>query len=109
MVPRPKLTMINQIRELQARRPLQYFALLLLLPSGIFAISVSAQTVPGKPATLKRIEPGLEDAVKWEWHVAPSDDKDWGFQLPDPTPAPTPSGPALSQPENRPAVYEVQR
>jgi LysM domain len=84
-------------------------SLLLLLPSGIFAISVSAQTVPGKPATLKRIEPGLEDAVKWEWHVAPSDDKDWGFQLPDPTPAPTPSGTAPSQSENRPTVYEVQR
>jgi LysM repeat protein/lipoprotein-anchoring transpeptidase ErfK/SrfK len=84
-------------------------SLLLLVPSGIFAISVSAQTMPGKPAGLKRIEPGLEDAVKWEWHVAPSNNKDWGLQLPDPTPAPTPSVTALSESENRPAVYEVKR
>ncbi|HEY1476208.1 MAG TPA: LysM peptidoglycan-binding domain-containing protein [Chthoniobacterales bacterium] len=84
-------------------------SLLFLVPSGIFAISVSAQTMPGKPAALKRIEPGLEDAVKWEWHVAPSDDKDWGLQSPDATPTPTPPVTALSQPENRPAVYEVKR
>jgi LysM domain len=84
-------------------------SLLLLVPSWIFAMSVSAQTLPGKPATLKRIEPGLEDAVKWEWYVAPSNDKDWGLQLPDPTPTPTPPGTALSQSESRPAVYEVKR
>jgi hypothetical protein len=75
--------------------------------SGIFAISLSAQTMPGKPAALKRIEPGLEDAVKWEWRVAPSDEKDWGLQWPQPTP--TPPVTVLAQAENRPALYEVKR
>jgi LysM repeat protein/lipoprotein-anchoring transpeptidase ErfK/SrfK len=80
-----------------------------LVMYGIFAISVSAQTLPGKSAPLNRVEPGLENAVKWEWRVAPSDDKDWGLQSPDPTPAPTPPVTAPLQPENRPALYEVKR
>jgi LysM repeat protein len=84
-------------------------SLLNLVMSGVFAISVSAQTMPGKPAALKRIEPGLEEAVKWEWHVAPSDDKDWGFKLPEPTSTPTPPGTVLPQSENRPTLYEVHR
>ena len=84
-------------------------SLLILVMSGIFAISVSAQTTPGKPAVLKRIEPGLEDAVKWEWHVAPSEDKDWGFQSPSPTPTPPPPVTVLPQSENRPTLYEVHR
>jgi len=81
-------------------------SLLILVMYGIFAVGVSAQTMPGKPAALKRIEPGLENAVKWEWHVEPSADKDWGLQSPDPTPPPVT---ALPQPENRPALYEVKR
>ena len=84
-------------------------SLLVLVISGILAISVSAQTMPGKLAVLKRIEPGLENAVKWEWHVAPSDDKDWGLQSPDPTPTPPPTATVLPQSENRPALYEVHR
>src|SRR6202158_3042656 len=84
-------------------------SLLILVMSGIFAISVSAQTTPGKPAVLKRIEPGLEDAVKWEWHVAPSEDKDWGFQSPSSTSTPPPPVTVLPQSENRPTLYEVNR
>jgi lipoprotein-anchoring transpeptidase ErfK/SrfK len=82
-------------------------ARLLLVPvmCGILAISVSAQTMPGKPAVLKRIEPGLEHAVKWEWRVVPSDEKDWGLPSPDPTPTPPPA--VLPQSENRPTLYEV--
>jgi lipoprotein-anchoring transpeptidase ErfK/SrfK len=82
-------------------------SLLILVLSVLFTISVSAQTMPGKPAAvLRRIQPGLEDAVKWEWHVAPSDDKNWGLQSPDPTPPPPVVVPQL---ENRPALYEVKR
>ena len=63
--------------------------LLMVVISGIFAVGVSAQTTPGKPAVLKRIEPGLENAVKWEWHVEPSED--WVPPAPSPTPTPTPT------------------
>jgi LysM repeat protein/lipoprotein-anchoring transpeptidase ErfK/SrfK len=84
-------------------------SLLVLVLFGIFASSASAQTMPGKPSASKRIEPGLENAVKWEWHVAPSEDKDWGLQSPDATPTPTPPVAVLPQSENRPAIYEVKR
>ncbi|MBV9106513.1 MAG: LysM peptidoglycan-binding domain-containing protein, partial [Verrucomicrobia bacterium] len=87
-------------------------SLLILILSGNLAVAVSAQTMPLKQAALKRIEPGLENAVKWEWHVAPSDPKDWGLQAAEPTPTPTPASPpsaaALPQLQNRPALYEVK-
>jgi LysM repeat protein len=100
----PKLTMMvsGAVRSLQ-----------ILVISGILAISGSAQTMPGKPAASKRVEPGLEDAVKWEWHVVPSEGNNWGLQSPEPTPTPTPAPspkvPVLPPPENRPALYEVKR
>ena len=72
--------------------------------SGIFAVGVSAQTTPGKPEVLKRIEPGLENAVKWEWHVEPS--QDW--VSPAPSPTPTPAVATLPTPESRPTLYEVK-
>jgi hypothetical protein len=78
--------------------------LAILLLSGAFAIGLLAQT--GKSVAFARVEPGLENAVKWTWHVEPSDDKDWGFDVPTPTPASTPT-PAPG-PENRPAFYEVK-
>jgi hypothetical protein len=38
--------------------------------SGIFEVGGSAQQMaPGKAVPLKRIEAGLEEAVKWEWRV----------------------------------------
>jgi LysM repeat protein/lipoprotein-anchoring transpeptidase ErfK/SrfK len=75
----------------------------------VLSISVSAQTPLGKAAPLKRVEPGLEEAVKWEWRVAPSDEKDWGFPTPTPSPTPIPTpGPVISQPEIRPTLYEVK-
>jgi hypothetical protein len=77
--------------------------------SGIFAIGVSAQTMPGKLTAPKRIEPGLENAVKWKWRVAPSDDKDWGLRSANPTPTPPPPVTVLPQSENRPTLYEVKR
>jgi LysM repeat protein len=96
--------------KLNAMLPGAASSLLLFVSSAIFATSVSAQTISGKATTLKRIEPGLENAVKWEWRVAPSDEKDWGLQSSEPTPTPTPvsiAGP--SQPESRPTLYEVKR
>ncbi|MBV8378567.1 MAG: LysM peptidoglycan-binding domain-containing protein [Verrucomicrobia bacterium] len=89
-------------------------SLLILVLSEIFALGGSAQTMPFKPAAPKRIEPGLKNAVRWEWHVEPSDPKDWGLQLPEskpipsPTPTPSTSAAALPQSENRPVLYEVK-
>jgi lipoprotein-anchoring transpeptidase ErfK/SrfK len=80
--------------------------LLMVIVSGIFAVSVSAQTTPGKPEVLKRIEPGLENAVKWEWHVEPS--PGWVSPAPTPTPTPTPVVATLPTPESRPTLYEVK-
>jgi lipoprotein-anchoring transpeptidase ErfK/SrfK len=84
-----------------------------LLLSVVLSASASAQTLIEKPAPAKRIEPGLEEAVRWEWRVAPSDDKDWGLR-PASTPTPTPTPVALpaaeiAQPETRPTLYEVKR
>jgi LysM repeat protein len=96
--------------KLNAMLPGAARSLLLFVLSAISAISVSAQTISGKAATLKRIEPGLENAVKWEWRVVPSDEKDWGLQSSEPTPTPTPVPLAVpSQPESRPTLYEVKR
>jgi LysM repeat protein len=93
--------------KLNAMRSGTAISLLFLVMSGIFAIGVSAQTITAKPTALKRIEPGLEDAVKWKWRVAPSDDKDWGLQVPDPTPTPQPLT-APPQSVDRPTRYEVK-
>ncbi len=49
--------------------------------------------------------------MKWKWRVAPSDEKDWGLELPNltrPLPASTPAS-ALSLPEDRATLYEVKR
>ncbi len=82
-------------------------SLLIFIISGLSPTGAPPQVAPGTPAVVKRIEPGLENAVKWEWRVAPSDEKEWGFSAPTPTPTPTPVA-ALPQTENRPRVYEVQ-
>jgi hypothetical protein len=85
-------------------------ASLLILVIWLLGVSnTSAQTTLGKSSVAKRVEPGLENAVKWEWKVAPSDEKNWGLPVPSPTPSPTsPPLPMLSQPESRPALYEVK-
>jgi LysM repeat protein/lipoprotein-anchoring transpeptidase ErfK/SrfK len=87
--------------------------LLLILATPVFApVGTLAQATPGKPVAQARIEPGLEDAVKWKWRVAPSDPKDWGLEVPDLTrTAIVAASPALSppQPESRDTLYEVKR
>jgi LysM repeat protein len=82
-------------------------SLLVVVMPAIFAIAVSAQTTPGRSPALKRIEPGLENAVKWEWHVEPSED--WMLPGPEPTPTPTPAAVALPKSESRPTLYEVKQ
>src|ERR1700724_2130114 len=85
-------------------------ASLLILVVWLLGVSnSSAQTATGKPTLPKRVEPGLENAVKWEWKAEASDEKNWGLPVPSPTPSPTPRAlPVLPQPESRPALYEVK-
>ena len=82
-------------------------SLLILAISSVIAVSVFAQTPPGKVDAPRRIEPGLENAVRWKWRVAPSDERDWGLELPNLTRPATTPGSALPQPEN--LLYEVKR
>ena len=82
--------------------------LILLLLLGVASTTVSGQTLSGKPVALTHIEPGLENAVRWKWRVAPSDEKDWGLPVPTPTPSPSPAAAATPTPEDRPAFYEVK-
>ncbi|HET9377936.1 MAG TPA: LysM peptidoglycan-binding domain-containing protein [Chthoniobacterales bacterium] len=74
----------------------------------LFSTCVFAQTTIGKPAALTRIEPGLENAVKWKWRVVPSDEKHWGLEMPTPTPSPPPAVTPTPPPEIRPTFYEVK-
>lgn len=53
-----------------------------------------------------RTEPGLEQAVKWKWNVAPSNST-WGIPIPDPTPPPAAAVP-IPQPVEA-VTYEVKK
>jgi lipoprotein-anchoring transpeptidase ErfK/SrfK len=85
-------------------------ASLLILVVWLLGVSnSSAQTTLGKSTVPKRVEPGLENAVKWEWKAEASDEKNWGLPVPTPSPSPTPRAlPVVPQPESRPALYEVK-
>lgn len=88
--------------------------LILAVSGGLVPARSFAQAAPAVQASTKRIEPGLETAVKWKWWVAPSDEKDWGFTLPEPDaplPADMPGLPvaAVAPISARPDRYEVQR
>ena len=88
-----------------ARLPL-VLAAIVLAP-----IPLVAQRTPGKPVAPTRVEPGLENAVKWKWRVAPSDPKDWGLELPDlarMAPAAAPVRSPLQEQSGDP-LYEVKR
>ncbi len=85
--------------------------LLTLVMTGVSSRAF-AQTVPAVPPAKPRIEPGLEMAVKWKWWVLPSDEKNWGFALPEtPHSAGTPGAPSvsISPAAARPDSYEVKR
>lgn len=85
-----------------------------VLIANILSIKVTAQSAPvAKP----RIEPGLEEAVKWSWSVQASDEKDWGFSIKSPeqetemvktgVPAITPTT-TIKPIEIRPTEYSVK-
>jgi LysM domain-containing protein len=80
----------------------------LLGVSVVFAVSLYAQTMPGKLTAPTRVESGLEAAIKWKWQVETSDDKDWGFASPSPTPSPPSAANSVATPENRPTLYEIK-
>ena len=61
---------------------------ILLVLVGLVAVRLHAQNV----------QPGLEAAVKWKWSVLPSEEKDWGFPVTEPVPAP------VAPPTNGPTV-----
>jgi hypothetical protein len=52
-------------------------SLLILVISLLGVSNNSAQTTVGKSTVPKRVEPGLENAVKWEWKAESSDEKNW--------------------------------
>ncbi len=86
--------------------------LLTLVMTSVVSFRSFSQTVPAVPPTKPRIEPGLEMAVTWKWWVLPSDEKNWGFALPEtPQSAGTPGAPSvsISPVAARPDSYEVKR
>lgn len=86
--------------------------LIALTLTGIVSTRLIAQTAPAVPPPKPRIEPGLETAVLWKWWVVPSDEKNWGFALPETPQSPgTPGAPtvSISPVSARPDSYEVKR
>jgi LysM repeat protein len=87
----------------------------MILSGGCIATACGAPTPAAKPAPPPpiRVEPGMEEAVRWKWWVVPSDEGDWRVKPPEPAQvlpegapgAPSPTG--LTQ--VRPATYEVQK
>jgi LysM repeat protein len=93
----------------------------LLITASAFSPALEAQVrpaTPAKPATpavVRRIEPGLETALHWNWRVVPSDEKDWGLHLPEPEAPKTdqPGSPGAATGADptapRPTTYTVQK
>lgn len=80
-----------------------------LIAAGLLASSLSAAFSQKPPAApVARTEPGLEEAVKWKWQVAPTAGGRWGFPIPDPTPSPD-AGIALPPPPSLDTTYEVKK
>ncbi len=88
------------------KRTAVFFLTTVLL--GAAAVEVVAQGTPA--GTVSGVEPGLEEAVKWKWRVIPSDEKDWGLELPEPPPAVLP-GAALPAvvPRDQANSHEVRK
>jgi len=83
---------------------------------------MAAATPKAPPVPAANVEPGLENAIKWKWWVAPSDEKNWGIPLPEDLapkqPETVPGTPGASGkasvttvhiPSERPATYEIKK
>lgn len=64
--------------------------------SGVFSLSLQAQTKSTTLPPVPRIEPGLEIAVTWKWKVVPSEGQGWGFTAPAPPAAPEAAAPSAT-------------
>ena len=80
----------------------------MLLFSGVCCLNMLAQTAPER-TPLSGVEPGLENAVKWKWRVALSEEKDWGLELPKFTQPPSVAPQSPGQSESNAVLYEVKR
>ena len=86
-----------------------------LAAGGFFYSNVLAQVPAPKPAAGPRIEPGLENALRWKWWVAPAANNDWGLPIPErpALPAVAPSAHLPSEASHTVAaptnIYEVKR
>ena len=60
------------------------------------------------PPRFKRVEPGLEPAVKWKWQVLPTEEKDWGRAMNEPAEKDSESAPQSAF-SIAPGDYEVVR
>ncbi|MCX6858475.1 MAG: LysM peptidoglycan-binding domain-containing protein [Verrucomicrobia bacterium] len=94
--------------------PVRLHLLPIFLLAGMITLRSSAQTAP---VVKPRIEPGLENAVDWQWIVLPSDEKSWGLQINAPESPPEevkPGVPGISPTisikpvEARPTEYVVK-
>lgn len=73
-----------------------------------FALTSS---VFAKNAPTLRVEPGLEQAIKWKWSVASSDGLEWGLPLRDVPVLQNLQTPSSTQPQpaGNPSVYEIKK
>lgn len=74
--------------------------------------ALSAQPAANPSAAPSKIEPGLEDAVKWKWRMVPAEHQEWGMPLPEslkPKVAPAAETKTAAPEEIRPTAYEVKK
>ncbi|MFA7234817.1 MAG: LysM peptidoglycan-binding domain-containing protein [Terrimicrobiaceae bacterium] len=75
---------------------------------GAAAVEIRAQTT--RPAAAPGVEHGLEEAVKWKWRTVPSEEKNWGLDLPEPPPAvPLDASPTAPVPRDMSNSHEVRK
>ena len=71
-------------------------------------MELRAQAV--RPPAAPGVEHGLEEAVKWKWWVVPSEEKNWGLELPElPPPPPVPVTPQSPVQQGPLTSYEVKK
>ncbi len=91
----------------------------LLAACGPLFAQAPAPADPPVPATPPKVEPGLEEAVKWKWNVVAPEKPDWGLPLPEELKPKAPEAPAAAPgadpaapaapPVERPTTYTVAK